>query len=316
MPPRRIAIVGAGPAGLAAARMLHDAGHTPVVFEKSRGIGGRMATRRRDDAQFDHGAPGIEAATKAAQGWLGQAQHAGKALPWSAGAKPGSHLPYVGAPGMSALCRPLAEGLDIRFSSEVTSAVRDGGVWHLQIPDGTVQFDALIVAIPAPQVLRMLGQVQGVRDALQNVVMAPCWTLMVQFKTALDAPEDQTEPGGPFTRILCDSAKPGRDTNNCWVAHTNANWTRAHLEEERDTIRDQLLASLTKRLWPLPEVTVAMAHRWRFALTERALGQDMVALPDMDLFIGGDWTQGALAEDGFLSGQAMARTLLDRDGRA
>nr|WP_230944119.1 FAD-dependent oxidoreductase [Burkholderia vietnamiensis] len=41
-----IAIVGAGIAGLACARVLADAGHRVTVYEKSRGVGGRMSTRR------------------------------------------------------------------------------------------------------------------------------------------------------------------------------------------------------------------------------------------------------------------------------
>ncbi|HIP78813.1 MAG TPA: FAD-binding protein, partial [Kiloniellaceae bacterium] len=42
----RIAVIGAGLAGLLCARRLQDAGLHPVVFEKSRGLGGRLATRR------------------------------------------------------------------------------------------------------------------------------------------------------------------------------------------------------------------------------------------------------------------------------
>lgn len=54
----QILIVGAGISGLAAA--YHLGQYAPTVrvhcIEKSRGIGGRVATRRRDGATFDHGA--------------------------------------------------------------------------------------------------------------------------------------------------------------------------------------------------------------------------------------------------------------------
>ena len=53
----RIAIIGAGLAGLSAARALTAAGHTPVVFEKSRGLGGRLATRRTEFGPIDHSDP-------------------------------------------------------------------------------------------------------------------------------------------------------------------------------------------------------------------------------------------------------------------
>ena len=53
----RIGIVGAGICGLAAAAELAAAGREVAVFDKSRGIGGRLATRRVDAMSFDHGAP-------------------------------------------------------------------------------------------------------------------------------------------------------------------------------------------------------------------------------------------------------------------
>ena len=58
----KLAIIGAGMAGLAAARQLHQ--RCPdldiTVYEKSRGYGGRVATRRRDGFVFDHGAQNIK----------------------------------------------------------------------------------------------------------------------------------------------------------------------------------------------------------------------------------------------------------------
>jgi len=55
-PPQHIAVVGAGMAGITCARTLQQAGHQVTVFEKSRGLGGRMATRDSAFGSFDHGA--------------------------------------------------------------------------------------------------------------------------------------------------------------------------------------------------------------------------------------------------------------------
>ena len=58
----RVAIIGAGIAGIAAARTFAGAGWRPVLFDKSRGLGGRMATRRAEGLRFDHGTPHVNAA--------------------------------------------------------------------------------------------------------------------------------------------------------------------------------------------------------------------------------------------------------------
>ena len=44
---KRVAIVGAGVSGLACAKLLGDHGIDVVVFDKSRGTGGRASTHRR-----------------------------------------------------------------------------------------------------------------------------------------------------------------------------------------------------------------------------------------------------------------------------
>jgi predicted NAD/FAD-dependent oxidoreductase len=61
----QLAIIGAGVAGLAAARALRQRRPdlTITIYEKSRGLGGRAATRRRDGCIFDHGAQYMKAPT-------------------------------------------------------------------------------------------------------------------------------------------------------------------------------------------------------------------------------------------------------------
>ena len=53
---KSIGIIGAGISGLSCAKTLEKAGYSVEVFDKGRGLSGRMATRRDDLSQFDHGA--------------------------------------------------------------------------------------------------------------------------------------------------------------------------------------------------------------------------------------------------------------------
>ncbi|NBX83769.1 FAD-dependent oxidoreductase [bacterium] len=50
-------VIGAGISGLASARALQDQGFSVAILEKSRGLGGRMATRRDENGLWDHGVP-------------------------------------------------------------------------------------------------------------------------------------------------------------------------------------------------------------------------------------------------------------------
>ena len=70
----KIGVIGAGIAGGYLVSALGQLGHEVVVFEKSRGFGGRLATRRGEGVQFDHGAPCFTARTALFKAFL--AEHA------------------------------------------------------------------------------------------------------------------------------------------------------------------------------------------------------------------------------------------------
>jgi renalase len=167
-PPMSIAIIGAGLAGLEAARRLTAAGAVVTLFEKSGGRGGRVATRRMETAAFDHGAPllhGLDADTIRAAG----------AMPWRDG--------VIGVPGNSNLGRALAEGLDVSGRTRVTGITAVDGGWRLECEDGPAAgpFDRVLVAIPAPQAHALLGPLAARFPGLDAVAMAPGLTLMARF---------------------------------------------------------------------------------------------------------------------------------------
>lgn len=306
-----VAVIGAGIAGLAAARTLADAGARATVFEKSRGLGGRLATRRpfgREDAfGLDHGAPYAEPPAGAAAPGLAALGAEWDAAP--AGAR-------IGAPGMSDLVKPLAEGLRIERGVEIRE-VAHGADWLLiDTEDGRHgPFDALISAIPAPQCARLLGEAC---PEAATVRMAPTWTLLLAFdaRQALDAPPLLRPQTGPFALILRNAAKPGRDpARDGWIAHARPDWSAEHLETEKDAMADQLVDALAETLGArLPEPLYRAAHRWRYALTETPAGRAFALEPDSRLGVCGDWRLGPTAGDayrsGSLLGEAMVKTLL------
>jgi renalase len=147
----RIAVIGAGMAGLSCARRLADAGYAPVVFDKGRGIGGRLATRRTPDGlQFEHGAQYVTARSAGFEALLEQARTAGAAALWTDGAE-GTDRPHsVGTPGMNALAKHLARGLAIRQGIQVTALREAGRGWTLTLPGEEQVFDRVVVTVPAP----------------------------------------------------------------------------------------------------------------------------------------------------------------------
>ncbi|MEM9098579.1 MAG: FAD-dependent oxidoreductase [Pseudomonadota bacterium] len=311
-----IAIIGAGLTGLTVARRLADAGLNPRVYDKGRGIGGRLATRRTDTGEsFDHGAPFVTAGeapfrtlltdlvdNQAAAVW-------GPTGPWR-GRKPW----HVGVPGMSSLPRKLAEGLEVAKQSEVNALIRNGDAWSLEFTKDRApeEADIVVVAVPAPQAAKLLSPM-SFAEQLTEVEMAPCLSLMVAFDRPLGLLFDALKaPSEDLAWVIRNSSKPGRlRLPEAWVAHASPEWSQMHLELERPTIADAMFQLLPEAMEiDLPEPTHLAGHRWRYALTTKPLGKAHLAEPDLGLYVGGDWCLGSTAEDAWKSGSALATDLL------
>ena len=302
-----IVIIGAGMAGLACARRLTGAGHTPVVLDKGRGIGGRVATRRFGDLQFDHGAQYVNAhgaEFAAVLGGLG-----GAVAGWQDGT---GRAHSVGVPGMSAIPAAMGAGLDIRQNVQVVRVLQTGKGWALHLANGTIQAAQVVITVPAPQVADLLGAKHPLVAALAPVRLAPCLTLMA----AVTAPAPfitRQDADDPLAWIAQDSTKPGRPQNAgpLWVAQAGEAFSSAHLEQTPEEIAAHMMPQLCDRLGvPLDRATHAVAHRWRYARVTQALGQPFLRNPDATLYLGGDWCIGPRIEAAWTSGTAIADDIL------
>ena len=296
--------------------MLQDAGFKPTIFEKSRGLGGRMANRRvGTDLAFDHGVQYVTARSPAFQARIGEAVDSGFAEPWRPQGADGSQTGWiVGKPGMNALVKPMADGLDIRLGIRVERLGRDTDGWRVVTTDSDIEgpFDTAVCTVPAPQLPALLPDQSQIVEAAAVASIAPCWALMVAFESPLDWPLDiQRSEGGDLSWIARNGAKPGRSrAPDCWVAHASPEWSARHLEKNKETVQAAMLEMLAGAIGaPLPNIGFATVHRWRYAMTTTPLGVPFLEAADGSLFVGGDWCLGARVECAFESGQAIAEAI-------
>lgn len=318
-PQPSIAVIGAGMAGLACARLLANHAVGVTVFEKSRELGGRLATRRVGSLQFDHGAQYVTARSNGFRAYLDACVATGAAVAWTPVGQTQTSAAadwFVGAPGMSALARPLAANLDIVHGAQITAIAREGRGYILQtISDMHYgPFDGVVVTSPAPQAVALLAPLDPAFNVLQQVRMSPCWSALLAFDGASGAdPDVLREPSPPIAWAARDCSKPGRQQGfETWVIQASPAWSREHLEIEKGGIADLLarefLALSPERLNRSP-VYIGV-HRWRYALVETPLGQPFLSGLEPLLLAAGDWCLAPRVEAAFESGQAAARALL------
>ena len=314
----RVAVIGAGIAGLAAARTLHDRGDEVVVFEKSSGPGGRIATRyaRRVelpkggsiDLTFDHGAQYFTVRDPRFSEVVAYWQRDKIITRWDPHIVtfdgegwddlPGDTARYVGVPGMQAIAAHLATGLDVRFDARIESL------------DAVAEFDRVIVAVPADQALPLVAHT-ALKDQVAAVTMKPCWCVMAAFnepvRSRFDAAFVSGSPLGWITRCHWQPVWPKRSGGggDAWVLHATADWSRAHLDDPSDAVGPFLLGAFNDLIHAgLPKVFHVATHRWRYATVDPALS--VGALHDGRVSVCGDWCAGPRIESAYLSGLAAA----------
>ena len=336
----RVAVVGAGMAGAACARFMADAGLDVQLFDKSRGVGGRMATRRAnwtaDDggahqSRFDHGAPGFSAHSPEFVRFVEQAHRAGLLSRWVPRLAPHGCAPlddpalWVPTPDMPALCRNLLTGVAVQTGCTVDALRRSAAGWSLESAGSTIGegFGAVIVAIPPQQAATLLGphQADWARRA-QALPMLPCWVLM-----GVAADEDPI-PGwdfggpasGPLAWVVRNDAKPGRKRvpgTAHWVAHATASWSQTHLESPAADVRAALQAALDEWLGRSLKWHHTAVHRWRYASVPRATSLVMATASRCwwdarsGLGVCGDALGGAGVDGAWCSARALAAAVVD-----
>jgi renalase len=271
---KSVVVVGAGVAGLLAARGLADAGLQVIVVDQGSVPGGRLATAQVGPARLDHGAqffttrsPEFGALT---QDWVA----AGVAYEWCRGfdqppAQPDGHPRYAGRGGMAALAEAMTAGLDVRLGTEVSAV--DGGDGRVIVNgDQTLMADGVVLTPPGPDSLALLiagGTSIGAedRDALKAVTYEPTITVLAALdrRSAVPPPGGVQLTDGPFSFVADNQAKGISDVPAVTL-HASGELSSARWDEpDWDVLR--LLLNEGRRWLGAAEPVRAELRRWRYA---------------------------------------------------
>jgi len=292
---------------MTAARALHETGVSVTVFEKARGFGGRMNTRRSAQGLFDMGAQYFTARDPlfmtAVRRWCDE----GVAVEWkgriveSHGGpllERGGEVRYRGEPGMSRICRFLGADLTVRFERRVTRIERRRDAWFL---DNEGRFDAVLVSAPASQSAQLLEPVApALAQRARTAAMVPCVALAILFEAPLSVGfQGAILRQGPLSWVWIDEDKA--------VLHAAPDWSQEHFDQPETETTATLLHALRALVGAgLPETVRVAQHGWRFARTVEALGVPYLWDPDLRIGACGDWCLGARIESAYLSGVEAA----------
>ena len=308
-------VVGAGMAGLTAARTLQQNGWRVTVLDKGRGVGGRLATRRLDNAKADHGAQYFSAKTPEFQQVVRELQTAGIIKEYHLAND--NHPRYVGAEGMSAVAKFLAKDLQIHTNERVLQLAGNENQVSATTETGKVfSVQKIIITAPVPQTLDIFKNsnvgLNSSELAIFNAIdYAPCLAVMA----VLNQPTNWPTPGGlrlenNLASWICDNQQKGISPQKpCVTIHGSPKFSRQSLETDLNVAAAQLLEAVREWL-PAEHIESQQIHRWRYSLAEKRHAEPFITLQKpFTVLVGGDGFGAGNVEGAFVSGLSMAKNL-------
>ena len=331
----QVVILGAGLSGLVAARQLSKAGIACVIYEKSRGVGGRMATRRAEcqgaTLRFDHGAGSLTRAQAASLAELiaptspaplygdQSFQHfcqAADLTPWPL-SHPQQSPSLISASGINSVGKALAAGLDINLNVTVGRAHRDpsrkqwqAGTQNAELPG---LFDLLITTIPPRQAAQVLDPYQGpIMPLLTSMQPRACWTLMLGTEKPIDE-QALGRHGEIIDRVIAEHSK-GRENPSGLSTYTiqaGREWGQQHAQIPAKDAAQTMLRELINLGWDGSGIVHQQIHRWLYAGVANPVNEPCLIDSDNGLICAGDWCLGNDIDSALSSGRAAAHEAME-----
>ncbi len=334
-----IGIIGAGIAGLTAGRILSKAGHEVIVFEKSRGFGGRMATRYFGDEhqiKMDHGVTSFTADDPDCQSFISEMKDKnllkewGKTVSYYNGEAfykehpAREYQPYYIAPkGMNSIGKYLSRWVDF-YQGETVGGITYIGrnpqkkrSWMVNLATINVfEVDALIVATPATQAYGIIQTAQDetpVRQAIREIDTirySHSWALMAGYEGEYNPDwRGVTFSNSALQWMSNESSKRENGGDSTLVMQSTHAFANKHQHSDSEVVAREMMkaAAPVTGDWVYSPKWQDL-HYWRFTKAQNPLNKPYMEFDNdaAPFALIGDYFQGSDVQSSYLSGKKLA----------
>ncbi|GGM37989.1 hypothetical protein GCM10011351_25220 [Paraliobacillus quinghaiensis] len=264
-----IVIIGGGMAGIMAARTLKEKGYQDIlIVDKSRSVGGRMATRRIEDGKVDHGAQFFTARTEKFQTFINDWIKEGSVKNWFGD----KYHRYISTRGMNSFAKKLAEDISVRLETRIAAIMRNEDGYTLVTDHGeSFNAKAVLVTVPAPQAKALL-QSEGLQldtkflHKLDEIVFQPCLVGLFDLEQPTSLPVDgHLDSGLPEGVMrLVDHKKKGISPNTTVCIYMTSEWSKIHYDKGEEAVLEKM-KEITSAYFDFNSVISSQLKKWRYA---------------------------------------------------
>ena len=324
---KKLAIIGAGLAGINLGNSLKD--HFKVkIFEKSRGLGGRMATRRSELFNFDHGAQYFRAKSISFKNFLKPLVNEGIIKPWISRHNiykkseiyktiilDKADPYYVAVPAMNSITKYLAKDLDIEKDKRITRIKKKNNKWQLTVDNDTDigPFEWLVITAPAPQSAELLPKSLKIYKEINNIEMHSCYSLMLGTTNIFDLGFDSAKVFNQNIEwISVNSSKPGRSKNTCLTIITKPSFARGNIDKTKELIIKKIVKETSSIIaFDLSIFEHKVLQFWRYGMAlKKRNGLPFFLDKKNKIALCGDWCINNKVEGAFMSSNYLSKEII------
>lgn len=270
-----VAIIGAGPSGIYSARKLSKAGKKLAIFEKSRNIGGRLASRRMDGHVFNFGVNSFHSTAEELNEMIEDGLENDTLI------RDGVEISAKCA--ITDWTKSLVKNIDVRLKKEAVKieAKDNENIIHFKDGESIAAKDVIITA-PAPQALELLKASELKAPELDKVE----YDSAIYYMLSIDRELDELAEFKVLQHI--------KKEKEFYLLSFNEDWSEKSREELREEF-DEVFRP-----------TESHVHKWRYGKVKNSISSDcQMALKDKSIYLTGDYFYGDNMDSAVLSAQGV-----------
>ena len=323
---KNIAVIGAGLAGTTFASKMKRK-FDVKVFEKSRGVGGRMSTRKEIPFIFDHGAQFFKIKTTHFKNFLSELFSQQIIKPWSFRLAyfNGQDLKkiklikdadkfFVGVPNMDSIIKYLSKNCNVILNTKIERIIKENDKWNLYDQDRKSYglYDWVVLSLPAQQSLELISEKVSFYPLVKKIKMKGCFSLMIgmnkslslNYDAALIANED-------IAWLAINNSKPCRMNNYCLLINSSYEYADRNMNTSKNKVLKHMLNISSKLInYDLFESTMIKIHQWRYVEAKCSPIENFFVDHKEKVAVCGDWFVNSRVEGAFLSANELSKEII------
>ena len=322
---KNIAVIGAGLAGTTIALKINEK-FDVKVFEKSRGVGGRMSTRQETPFIFDHGAQFFKIKTSDFKNFLSELFSQQIIQPWKFRLAyfdkqnlgkikfiKDEDKFYVGVPNMDSIIKHLSKNCNVILNTKIERIIKENDKWNLYDQNKKFygSYDWVVLSLPSQQSLKLITEKISFYPLIEKIKMKGCFSLMVGMSESLNLDYDaaliQDED---IAWLATNNSKPSRMNNYCLLINSSYEYASKNINTSKDKVLKHLLNISSKFInYDLLKSNMIKIHEWRYVEAKCSPKENYFIDHKEKVAVCGDWFINSRVEGAFLSANELAKKI-------